>query len=523
MSTLLLLAPLLVLVLGAIVILLVDAIYLAAGKKAGSLVKAVHAQEGPADGSAGGPAWALERSAAAAVFFAVAFILSLIFLLEGYAGPGGPILAGSLRFDTLALTGFLLVTLGGGMASLMAGGYFHELKADHGGFHPLLLLSAAGAMILVASADLITFFVGLETMSLAAYAMTGFRIVSPRSVEGAMKYFLLGSFASALMLYGMALLYGESGSIDLEVIGRALTGPAAQSPLAVLGSILVLAGLLFKIAAVPFHMWTPEAYQGAPTPATGFMATVVKAAAFIALLRILGTVMTDPALAGPPFGWATILSMVCVVTMFWGNLAALKQKNIKRMLAYSSIAHAGYILIGVIAGWVYPAAVGRAQWAMPPVVSASIVYYLAAYVAANAGAFAVVAIACKGGGEATDIEDYRGFGRHHPLLALALSICLLSLLGMPPLGGFFGKLYVFRLALDGNLWLLAVLGMIASVVSAYYYLGVIVVMYMKEKEDAAEAAAPIRSGQMAVAIILAVLLVLALGLAPSPVLSLILG
>jgi NADH-quinone oxidoreductase subunit N len=524
MSTLLMLLPLVILVVGALVILLVDALFRSPGKKAGSFIRPVHAEKvAPEAAAASGTRWTLERSAASAVLLAVSFFLTLIFMLKGYAGAAGSGIGSSLRFDNLAMVGWLLISGGGFFACLMAGGYFHELKADEGGFLPLVLLASAGAMVLVSAADLITFFVGLETMSLAAYAMTGFRVLSPRSIEGGMKYFLLGSFASAILLYGMALLYGATGSVEIDIIGRLLTGETARKPLVVLGSLMVLTGLVFKVAAVPFHMWTPEAYQGAPTPATGFMATVVKAAAFVALVRIVGTALRDPALAGPPFGWASLLSVVCVVTMFWGNLAALRQKNIKRMLAYSSIAHAGYILVGVVAGWVFPAAAGRAEWSMPPLVSASIVYYLAAYIAANAGAFAVISMACRNGNEATDIEDYRGFGRRHPMLALALSICLLSMLGMPPLGGFFGKLYVFRIAVEGNLWLLAVLGMIASVVSAYYYIGVIVTMYMKEREEGAEGASPISSYQMAAAVILAVLLVLALGLYPSPVLSLIVG
>jgi len=523
MSTLILISPLAVLVVGALAILLVDAFFLAPGKKAGSLIGSVHAEKVAPDPAVAGVGWTLERSAAGAAFFAVSFVLTIIFIAKGLAGTDAARIGYSIRFDNLAMVGFLLITGGGFFASLMAGGYFNELKADEGGFQPLLLLACVGAMVLVSASDLITFFIGLETMSLTAYAMTGFRIVSPRSIEGSMKYFLLGSFASALMLYGMALVYGESGSVEIDIIGKVLTGPIAQKPLVVLGAMLVLAGLVFKIGAVPFHMWTPEAYQGAPTPATGFMATVVKAAAFIAMVRILGSMFTDPVLAGPPFGWASILSVVCVVTMFWGNLAAIRQKNIKCMLAYSSIAHAGYMLIGVIAGWVYPSAAGRVQWSMPPQVSASIVYYLAAYIAANAGAFAIVSIACKGGNEATDISDYRGFGRKHPLLALAMSICLLSLLGMPPLGGFFGKLYVFKLAVEGNLWLLAVLGMIATVISAYYYIGVIVTMYMKEQEEGKETAAPIISYQISAAIILAVFLVFALGLYPSPILSLIIG
>jgi len=520
----LLLAPAGLLVLGALVIALADALSRAPGKTAGSLVGNVHVRrERPSPAERAGASWVLERSIGAAVFFAAALAVAVTCLVTGKAGAEGTRWMGSLNVDAAALAGFALIAAGGFFASLMAGGHLDELGADAGGFFPLLMLTAAGAMVFVAAWDFATFFIGLETMSLGAYALTGFRVVSPRSVEGSMKYFLLGSFASALLLYGLALLYGESGSMELDVVGRALDGAAARRPTVTLGAILVVSGLCFKVAAVPFHMWTPEAYQGAPTPATGFMATVVKAAAFIAAVRFVGNALPDEALAGPPCGWAAVFYALSIATMFWGNLAALRQKNVKRMLAYSSIAHAGYLLVGVTAGWVYPAAAGRAGWSFPPVVTGAILYYLAAYVAANAGAFAVVSLNCKGGNEATDIEDYRGYARRHPFAAVAMGVFMLSLLGIPPMGGFFGKLYLFRVAVEGNLWVPVLLGMIASAISAYYYLGVIVVMFMKEREGEAPGAEPISSNQIAAAIILALAAVLCLGLAPSPFYSVFSG
>jgi len=525
-NSLLPLLPIGILISGAVIIMIVDAFFLLPGKRAGALAgnfevrkrfNEIKALEEPEE------KWTLERSGASAIFFLLAFFSTAILISGKFAGSTPARISNSLIFDTLSIFGILLIAGAGFLSSLTGGGYFNELKADRGGFFPIILLTSAGAMVLSSAGDMIVFFVGLEAMSLGAYSLTGFRIVSPRSIEGSMKYFLLGSFASALMLYGFALIYGETGAIAFEEIGNAITKTQSINTLLILGMLLVLSGLCFKIAAVPFHMWTPEAYQGAPTPSTGFMATVIKSAGFIAMIRVLGTAFKETSVGGPPFGWAAILGVVCIATMFWGNLAALKQKNIKRMLAYSSIAHAGYMLVGVVAGWVYPSASDRSLWAIPDFVRASIIYYLATYIVANAGAFAVISMVCGKGAEATSIEDYRGFGRRHPVLAAALSIFLLSLLGMPPLGGFFAKLYVFRIAVESNLWLLALLGMIASVISAYYYLGVIVVMYMKEKDETQEETFPIHSFQMETAIAISFALVLFLGIYPSPLLSFLLS
>jgi len=501
-TTFIAVSPVLLVALGAACMLLVDALMSKSGKTAGSLFRSVHSK-GPRPVDEPLHETTIDRALASAVILGAAAILSAILWFGGYLEPGRDV-GGSLLVDRLALFGFMLATLGAMLASLMSSHHLCELRADEGQFHPVLMLTTAGAMLLCASTSFIMFFLALETMSLGAYILTGMRRASPLSTEGAMKYFLMGSFASAILLYGFALLYGETGAASFEEMGGQLSGMASLKPLAMLGSTMVLVGLAFKVSAVPFHMWVPDAYQGAPTPATSFMAAVVKAAAFIAMVRVLTQALTGPILAGPPFGWASVLSVLSVITMFWGNMAALRQKNVKRMLAYSSIAHAGYILIGVVALWKDPSAV-------PP-----ILYYLFTYLAANAGAFAIVSMAVKGGAEATDIEDYRGFGRTHPLLAAAMSVFLLSMLGMPPLAGFFGKLYVFSTAVDNGLWLLAVLGMVASVVSAYYYIGVIVVMFMRESADGQSVALPVRSGQIVAAVILSLVLVLELGLWPTP-------
>jgi NADH-quinone oxidoreductase subunit N len=315
----------------------------------------------------------------------------------------------------------------------------------------------------------------------------------------------MGAFASAILLFGIAFMYGETGASTFEGVGKALAVTGGSRPLVMLGMVLMLVGMTFKVSAVPFHMWTPDAYQGAPTPATSYMAGVVKVAAFVVLLRFLSTSLMVPTLAGPPFGWASILAILSVITMFWGNMAALRQQNIKRMLAYSSIAHAGYILIGVVS-----------MIRMTDAAIDGVLYYLFTYLAANAGAFTIVCMAVRNGEEANELPEFRGFGRRHPLLGAAMGVFLLSMLGLPPFAGFFGKLYIFSTAVESGLWLLAVLGMIASVVSAYYYIGVIVVMFMRESEDDQHVAVASRSGQAVAAVIFAFLLVLQLGLFPSP-------
>ncbi len=502
LTTFIALSPVLIIVAGAVAMIFVDALLQKSGKTAGSLFRSAHSKgERPVDEIS--YASVIDRALVSATILGASAIVSAVLWFGGQLG-GDIEIGGALQVDKLALFGFMLCGLGGALASLMSSHHLYEIKADEGQFHPVLMLATCGAMLLCASSSFIMFFLALETMSLGVYILTGMRRASPRSTEGAMKYFLMGAFASAILLYGLALLYGETGAGSFAAMGKGLAG-AGVKPLVMLGGVMVLVGLAFKVSAVPFHMWTPDAYQGAPTPATSFMAAVVKAAAFVVMLRFLSVVLTGGILAGPPFGWASVLAVLAVLTMFWGNMAALRQTNIKRMLAFSSIAHAGYILIGVVT--MYKA--GEAAMA-------GVLYYLFAYLAANAGAFAIVCAAVKGGSEATDIEDYRGFGRRHPLLGAAMGVFLLSMLGMPPLAGFFGKLTIFASAVEHGLWLLAVLGMIASVVSAYYYIGVIVTMFMRESEEGKPVAVPVRSGQIIAAILVALVLVLQLGLYPTP-------
>ncbi len=379
-------------------------------------------------------------------------------------------------------------------------------------------------MALAAAADMLTIFIGLEAMSLGVYAMIGFRRGSPRAVEAALKYFLLGSFAAALMLYGGALIYGATGHTDLGGIGAQLaqTGlrlpkPDSQSPqdllliaydnaapLVVVGLVLILVGLAFKVSAVPFHMWTPDAYEGAPTPATTFMAVAVKAAAFAMMLRFLLVAFGDSQSASWGTGWPPVLATMAVATMTVANVVAGRQESVKRMLAYSSIAHAGYLLIAMIA------ATRAAEQA-----EASIIFYLLVYTVSTVGAFGTLIWCGSRGAEAVSYEDLAGLGRRHPAVAFTFSLFLLSLAGIPPLAGFFGKFYLFQVAIDAGFVLLAVVGLINSVLAAYYYLRVMVYMYMKEPEPGAPIAKPMRSGYVAAALLISAILVVVLGMLPS--------
>jgi NADH-quinone oxidoreductase subunit N len=341
-------------------------------------------------------------------------------------------------------------------------------------------------------------------MSIGAYAMTAFRRSSPRSAEGALKYFLLSSFAAAILLYGFALLYGATGHTDLTSIGAAARSSVARNPLLVIGALLVLVGIVFKVSAVPFHAWTPDAYEGAPTPATTFMAVAVKAAAFAMLLRVLAFSFGDEAWTSWASGWPPMMATLAVLTMTVANLVAGRQESVKRMLAYSSIAHAGYALVGV-----------TALMRNPAEAEASVLFYLLAYTVSTAGAFGALILCGSYGREAVSYEDLSGLGKRHPAAALAFSLFLVSLAGVPPTAGFFGKWFVFKAAIDGGLYWLAIVALLNSVIGAYYYLRVLVYMYMREPAAGAAVAVPMRSGYVAAALLVSAVLVLVLGLAPT--------
>jgi NADH-quinone oxidoreductase subunit N len=342
--------------------------------------------------------------------------------------------------------------------------YAAEEGLELGEYYALLLFALLGAMLMASGGDLLIIFLGLEIMSLAQYILAGMRHNVLKSSESAMKYFLLGAFATGFLLYGIALLYGATGTTNLAGIVTAVReGGLTDHPLVTIGMGLLVVGFGFKIAAVPFHMWTPDVYEGAPTPVTAFMSTGVKAAAFAALARVFVMALGD--LQG---SWAPIFWWMAVLSMTVGNLAAIAQQNIKRMLAYSSIAHAGYLLIALVAAG--------------PAGLTGLLYYLLAYAFMNLGAFAVVVALEQREDRYLLLDDYSGLGFRYPLLGVAMALFMFSLSGLPPTAGFMAKFYVFSAAVEQGYIVLTVIGVLNSLVSIYYYLNPIVLMYMEESK-----------------------------------------
>ncbi len=420
--------------------------------------------------------------------------------LLGSGHAEGAVLAGALAADALALFLQALVLVVAIVTVLLSPGYLRANGLERGEYYALLLFSVVGMMGLVSSLELVSMFIALEIMSVALYGMAGLDRARPESQESALKYFVTGAFASAFFLYGIALVYGASGSTSLERVTRALgvTSPDGV-PLAVLGAAFLLVGFGFKIASVPFHMWAPDVYEGAPTTVTAFMSAGVKAAAFGALLRVF-----DSALVGLASHWQPLVAVLAIVTMVLGNLAALAQRSLKRLLAYSSIAHAGYLMAALVAA---PALAGEA-----------ILFYLVAYAAVNLGAFGVIASLAKDGREPATVADLAGLAERRPALAAALTVFLVSLTGIPVTAGFVGKFYLFNAAVASGWVVLALVGVLTSVVSAYYYLRVVVAMYMEEPvgEDAWAKVSP----SAVVALALSAGVTLLFGLWPAPVLTL---
>jgi len=348
------------------------------------------------------------------------------------------------------------------LVTIISLGYAPREEIPSGDYYGLLLFAALGMMTMVSSNSFITIFIGLEVMSLSIYILCGLLKGSLKAVESSLKYFLLGSFGTAFLLYAIALTFATTGSIDIQAVRAAAAGGnLASNPVFLVGMALLIVGFGFKTASVPFHMWTPDVYEGAPTSITVFMATGVKAAAFGAFLRIFYTAFYPVASQ-----WGSVLWFIAVLTMSVGNITALVQNNMKRLLAYSSIAHAGYILIAFVTG--------------DKMLSSSILYYLLAYTFMNLGAFSVVILLGRKGEEHEDIDSYAGLAGRHPFVALCMTIFLLSLTGIPPLAGFAGKFYIFSDAIKGQYYWLAVIGMLNSAVAAYYYLRVLMYMYFKE-------------------------------------------
>jgi NADH-quinone oxidoreductase subunit N len=390
------------------------------------------------------------------------------------------------------------VLLAAGLTTLMSLDYVRELELPGAEYYSLILFATLGMMLMAAAGDLIIIFLGLETMSISIYVLAGLHRRDLKSNEAAMKYFLLGAFSTGFLLYGIALLYGATGTIKLAGLSTALSQPLGANPMLLVGIGMLLIGFGFKVAAVPFHMWTPDVYEGAPTSVTAFMAVGVKLAAFAGFLRVF-VVHLAPVHAQ----WSPVLWVVAALTMTTGNLIAITQRNIKRMLAYSSIAHAGYILVAMTSA----SAIG----------GSSVLYYLLGYAFTNLGAFAIVIALGRRGSPNEMIEDYRGLAGRHPMLAAAMTLLLFSLTGVPPLAGFVGKFYMFSAALnEGYVWLV-VIASINSTISAYYYISVIVRMYMDE--GGAEPSRLATRPALVATISIAVFATVIIGLYPQPYLS----
>ncbi len=405
----------------------------------------------------------------------------------------------TLVFDNFSIFFGLLFVLTGLFVILISRKYVAWLMMAIGEFYALLLLALSGLLIMVTSANLLVIFLGLEVLSVSSYALAGLRLKETRSSEAALKYFLLGSLAGAFFVFGLALVFGASGSVDIPDLVQSLTPGRPSAWLGLAGLSLILAGLAFKIALVPFHMWTPDVFEGAPTPVTAFFSVAPKAVGFAVLLRLLSPYWQTGLRAGTVF-W--FLYGLAALTMVVANLAAIRQTNIKRLLAYSSIAQAGYILLALLAG--------------DP---EKLLFYLAVYLFMNLGAFAAVAALGRADGEFVDLEDYAGLGFKYPWLGATLSVFLLSLAGFPPTAGFLAKFYVFSSAVRQGLTPLVVLAVMASLVSVYYYLKVIVFMYMRPPSR--EVVAGLQSPELFLVLFLCLYGVLQFGLNPGNILAFI--
>jgi NADH-quinone oxidoreductase subunit N len=431
--------------------------------------------------------------------------ISILAFLAGIVGAlGAQTVTGSSFSNLLIVDGYatffrILVLSIGILAVLLSYQYLDRERAETGEYHALLLFCVAGQCLMVASNDLIMIFIGLEISSIATYILAGYLRNDKRNNESALKYFLLGSFATGFLLYGIAVIYGIAGSTKLDEIRTALSQPGVSTAAVAIAAALMIVGLGFKVSGAPFQMWAPDVYQGAPAPVSVFMATGPKAAAFAVFLRIFMTSFQQISSDWEPLIWISAL-----LSMTIGNFAALTQNNLKRLMAYSAIAHAGYILVAFAAK-----SDGGA---------AAVMFYLAAYALMNIGAFAVIIHICGKGEKNLRVEDLAGLGRTQPFTAALLTVFLLSLIGVPLTGGFFGKFYIFRAALQSNLVWLTVLGLLNSAVAAYYYLRLMVVMYMYEPGEVANSLEPLSPGLRA-ALVLPAIGTFFLGILPGAVLN----
>lgn len=389
----------------------------------------------------------------------VGIAIALLVAIQSLYGESGTAFSGMIVYGGVGAFGTVVVLLGSLFCVAISRDYLQDFDLHNGDVYGLMLFAITGMLGLAVTNDLITLFISLETMSICLYVLAGLMKNEKVGAEAALKYFLLGAFSTGFLLYGIALIYGATGATNLI----AIAAEAEATTLFLAGTGLLLVGIFFKIAAVPFHMWTPDVYQGTPTTITAFMATAVKSATFVAFILVLSRM-----LPGSEVGdWQNVIQVVAILTMIVGNLIAMAQDNVKRMLAYSSIAHAGYLLVGLAAG----TAAGYS----------GVLYYLFAYTIMNAGAFGVIAYYERNHGlDFSEIDSYAGLGFKVPVMGVMLSVFLFSLAGIPPMVGFIGKYYVFAAAVQAGLVPLAIIGVLASAASVYYYLRVMVYLYFKE-------------------------------------------
>ena len=368
----------------------------------------------------------------------------------------------SYTVDHLSLFFICIFTLSSALTILLSSEYNEREGIKAGEYYSLILFCTVGMILLASSTDMIMIFLGIEIVSICLYVLAGIKRDNPASNEAALKYFLLGAFATGFLLYGMTLVYGSTGSTNLFKIAEFVKSDSAQSnPLLLMGIVLLVIGFGFKVAAAPFHMWAPDVYQGAPTPVTAFMAVGPKAAAFAAFFRIFSEAVPDLAPS-----WEILLCTIAVLSMVVGNLGAIMQTNIKRMLAFSSISHAGYLLIAVIA--------------KSSLSGSSLLFYMLSYAFTTFGAFGIIILLGRKGEENLELENYSGLAYKHPLMALSMTVFLLSLGGLPPFAGFVAKFYIFSAAIEEGFVTLVIIAVLNSAISFYYYLKVVVFMYMKE-------------------------------------------
>ncbi len=429
---------------------------------------------------------------------ALAVTAALVWLFGRPVDGPAAILGDMLFVDQLAVFVKLLVLAASAVALLMSADFLERAGYGGGEYVSLVLLATVGMMIMASGANLVSLYVGLELMALSVYVLVGYFKLELKSNEAAVKYFVLGAASSAILLYGISLVYGAFGSLDLATIRGQLGSVPSSNPMLMLGIVLVGFGMLFKVAAVPFHVWSPDAYEGAPTPVTAFISVAPKAAAFAMFVRLF-----LDAFAPEVDHWRTVMWVAAAATMIYGNVAALTQDNVKRMLAYSSIAHGGYALMGIVA------ANATGGWAL--------LMYLVVYAFMNLGAFGFVILLESKGYAGEVIGDYAGLSRRHPAAALGMLIFMLALAGIPPTAGFMGKLYLFAAAVEAGYVLLAVIAVVMSAVSLYYYFRIVVQMYLRDGDEEEAAPAEMLRDRWTEAMIgLCVAVTLVVGIFPRP-------